>query len=407
MKPASICAIVLAGALAMPALAFAAPDLQLINVTVYPMTTAGGQKVTITYMPQNDGNMDTGAFKVGFYFSNDIAITTSDTLLREIDFTGIPANTNFGSMEAEVTIPTGAPLGMRYVGVMMDLANAVVENDESDNARAASLTIDDPPDLRVSLMTVNPATALPGDQVEITYSLVNAGDVPSGPFNTRLYFSEDVIISSDDVALEHVRETTLAAGATSGQIIVYQTIPYQAPPGTRYVGAIADSDGAVWEGDELNNTRAAAITIQAMTCFDVPSSSPEVCGGRGVCVAPDSCECDDGWLGEECENPLLADDYIADEGPADIFVGDFGQVDAVSDEGAADSGIDQDVSADAGRDEGGVADTSVAVDAGTDTTADGGETGNGGCVQSGGSGLPAALILLVAAACFAFRRKFV
>ncbi len=41
---------------------------------------------------------------------------------------------------------------------------------------------------------------------------------------------------------------------------------------------------------------------EPVTCDGVPETDPNVCLGRGDCKAQDTCECDDGYFGSNCEN---------------------------------------------------------------------------------------------------------
>jgi len=283
------------------AAASAAPNLQVVNLTVDPPSIGQGQKATLEYMLGNNGNMDTSAFKVGFYFSEDSVVNASDTLLATVDIQTIAATTNLGEMTVEVTIPTGASLGTRYIGAIADPTNAVVENNESDNSNSVLVSIVAAPDLTVTALTVSPTTAVPGGDVEISYTVTNQGASPTGTFTTRLYYSDDAVITAGDTALSHERETTLAAGSTTGTVVAVVKLPATASPGSRYVGAITDSKYAVAEGNENNNTRAANISIGAPTCFGKAASDAAVCGGNGTCVAADTCSCAPGYSGSECE----------------------------------------------------------------------------------------------------------
>jgi hypothetical protein len=44
----------------------------------------------------------------------------------------------------------------------------------------------------------------------------------------------------------------------------------------------------------------------ADTCFGLPFDDPGVCSGHDVCVAPDTCACDVGYVGSSCESSAAA-----------------------------------------------------------------------------------------------------
>jgi len=39
----------------------------------------------------------------------------------------------------------------------------------------------------------------------------------------------------------------------------------------------------------------------SISCFGIPSTEPNVCGGHGQCVAQDTCTCDQGYSGDQCD----------------------------------------------------------------------------------------------------------
>ena len=45
-------------------------------------------------------------------------------------------------------------------------------------------------------------------------------------------------------------------------------------------------------------------TAAGQSCYGVPATDPAVCGSHGDCVADDTCLCDTGWAGEQCEIPV-------------------------------------------------------------------------------------------------------
>ncbi|HNZ03676.1 MAG TPA: CARDB domain-containing protein [Myxococcota bacterium] len=295
-----LAALVAVTAVFQPASVLAAPNLQVVKLLTSSGTVGIGQPLTAHFQIQNLGDTDSGPCKLGIYYSNDISITTTDPLLTSVDLPAIPASTTHDEMVADVTLPADAALGTRYVGAIVDFDNQVVETSDVDNARSATITVVDPPDLRFTTVSVNPTSAHSGDTVEISYKVINAGASPANDFKTRLYFSDNNVIDTQDSELPHERTTSLANGADTGLIVAQVALPLGLPTGTRYVGGIADVDNTIFEHQETNNTTLAPITILEVQCFDTAASNPDVCGSRGVCVGTDICECDDGYGGQQC-----------------------------------------------------------------------------------------------------------
>jgi len=114
------------------------------------------------------------------------------------------------------------------------------------------------PDLVVSELTA-PSEAQPGAMVGVTETTKNQGTVASGSSTTRICIARDAALT-DQVVNRDLAHAALAAGASEqkgGPLLV----PADLAPGTYYIGAIADVNGAVAESDESNNKKSQAIGI--------------------------------------------------------------------------------------------------------------------------------------------------
>lgn len=120
-------------------------------------------------------------------------------------------------------------------------------------AAAAALA---PPNLVVQTLTA-PTTGIPGGTMSVTASVRNTGAGPAGPSSLRVYLSADDVITPQDTLLGSARIPDLAGGVTSPVITLNLQIPLSTAPGTYRVGAIADADDRVVEGNESDNTRVA------------------------------------------------------------------------------------------------------------------------------------------------------
>ena len=119
------------------------PDLVVTSLTAPSTGTSGGQ-ITISATVANQGAASAGAFRMGFYFSTDALITTSDT-----------ASTSFCSITAlavgasstcagPITIPSSLLPGIYYFGAYADDLGAVSETSEINNTRSAQITLSGP-----------------------------------------------------------------------------------------------------------------------------------------------------------------------------------------------------------------------------------------------------------------------
>jgi len=306
--PPAVALIILSAGTIFPTAALALPDLLSTALTIDPTSQYAGGTLTAQFTLQNPGDQPSGPFKVALYYSSDMTITPEDTLLAVLDVNELGAGATSAPMQAVVTIPASASPGTRYIGVILDSQQQVVESDELNNVRRANLSVLlTRPDFQVSSLEVNPSSILQKGKVSVSIRVTNAGNRDGGLFKTRLYLSDNSAITTEDTYLGVEHEQTLDAGTTGDSLTAEVTIPLSAEPGTRYIGAIADWDGTLQESDENNNTRAAPVTIIALTCHGKSAASPDVCGSHGTCVSPDLCECADGWADFDCLLPLCTD----------------------------------------------------------------------------------------------------
>ena len=136
------------GFLVLPVLSFGAVD---IEVTLFsaPAVADPGEPIgdQIILQIRNNGPDDiSDGFSVGFYISTDDQITLSDRLLlggREF------ATPLAAGQEIEVPLFDGAripddfPLGLAFLGVIVDESNQVAESDETNNTAASPINVGD------------------------------------------------------------------------------------------------------------------------------------------------------------------------------------------------------------------------------------------------------------------------
>lgn len=116
---------------------------------------------------------------------------------------------------------------------------------------------------------------------------VNIGGANAGAFSLQ---------SGPDATLDPGGSTTFTIRfdpSSEGLLVADLTVssPDASSDFTFRVGGIGDDD-------------IDASACQTLTCYDVDAMDPEVCSGNGECVAEDTCDCDDEYLGTECQIPL-------------------------------------------------------------------------------------------------------
>jgi alpha-tubulin suppressor-like RCC1 family protein/subtilase family serine protease len=237
-------------------------DLLMTAVSTATTAIAPGKTLSVSNTVMNQGGYGAGSFRIGFYLSvnsdgstNDVAITATRTL------SSLGAGTT-STGSTTLTIPSGAPLGTYYVCAMADSLNQVPEMDEGNNVLCTGGTIQVTlPDLSMTDVTPNAATANKGGTLSVTTTVSNAGSA-SGAFRIAFHLSTDTTYGNgDDVVITITRSvTSLAAGASSTGTTSL-TIPGATASGNYYVCTLADSLSQVAETDEGNNTLCSDDTV--------------------------------------------------------------------------------------------------------------------------------------------------
>jgi subtilase family serine protease len=215
---------------------------------------AAGSSIVINDTTTNQGGGDAPSSVTAFYLSTSSAGGAGDVLLdgnRSVPPLA-PATSSAGS--TTVTIPAGTASGTFFIIARADDMNAVSETSETNNSRSRSISIG--PDLSFTSLSLSPTIVKAGANLTVSDTVRNQGAGIAAASATRFYLSTNAGLDGSDVALMPSRAVPpLASGASSsGSTSI--TIPLDTSPGTYYVIAQADGDGAVAESAETNNVSA-------------------------------------------------------------------------------------------------------------------------------------------------------
>jgi hypothetical protein len=143
-----------------------------------------------------------------------------------------------------------------------------------------SLSVVAQPDLYVTFLSINPASANPGESVKVSFQIKNTSNADiSDNFSLRLYLSDNSTITTSDTYLNYQRDFSyLAANTTSATYTTTITIPTNTTEGTKYIGCFVDYDNRINETNENNNARYVAITL----CHTLSELS-DITGEISVC----------------------------------------------------------------------------------------------------------------------------
>jgi hypothetical protein len=192
----------------LPVLASTLPDLQVTSVQA-PQHVTAGQSFDLTYTVTNTGTADApepstlgrGRYDYVLLSHDPVVDVESDRVLTDphLQLGGLAAGHSY-----TVTLHAHAPsdlIGSFYVFVATDPPRAsaprgelTFEQDKLNNiGRTPQPVIFDAPPagvLRVDDVEIKPTAAMPGDTVQVTYTVSNQGDVPiAGGWTDALYLS--------------------------------------------------------------------------------------------------------------------------------------------------------------------------------------------------------------------------
>lgn len=158
-----------------------------------------------------------------------------------------------------------APPGRYFLILETDYAGLVDEVTTTNNflARPFIITAAAPPDLAVRSLTA-PASAAPGQTIQVSYSVTNQGGAISGGswFDNLSLSKDNVVGGADDVFLSSVpiNYSLFAAGASYTRSV--DVIVPELPAGNYYFALKLDYTGNLNEATVANNTRAVPVLIR-------------------------------------------------------------------------------------------------------------------------------------------------
>jgi hypothetical protein len=273
----------------------AAVDLVIAQLSG-PAAGSPGGSITVTSVVQNVGaGSSVSSFYIAYYLSADADVTTGDILLNDTFDDGAWVNTlaagQRSTNQLTLSIPASVAPGSYYLGAIADWGNwfthenSIPEANETNNASAGNLIqIRLGIDLAISEVS-GPANAVTGQTITLPNTVQNLGSDNAGPFNVGLYLSTDAVIETNDVLLTTRGVSSLGAGQSNRSTCTTVTVPPTVVPGTYYLGAIADYDGAIPEANEANNAlRGNSIAIAGPDLIVTRLSAPAAASAGSLTV---------------------------------------------------------------------------------------------------------------------------
>ena len=241
------------------------PDLVVGGVTVSENPVEAGQTVTVSGTVENAGDADAGASTVGFYFVQD----DRRERLGSQSVVALDARKSRPRSQS-VRVPSWARAGEATLRMAADDERAVDEGDrETNNEGFALVTVVEPgpADLAVTALTLDRASAEPGDDIEATCSVENGGGSATGAASVRFEFryagGTEAFGAQGVSDLPPNRSTSRTQ---SGRV------PGDAVPGaTVVVACVATSPG---DPTATDNVREATFTVEGSSTPPPPPTPP-------------------------------------------------------------------------------------------------------------------------------------
>jgi subtilase family serine protease len=215
--------------------------------------------ITITDSTKNQGLAPVTETATAFYLSANSLFDAADQRLGQRTVGELAPSASL-SASTVLTPPPGTAAGSYYVIAVADAGGTVAESLENNNTRT-SAAVRIGPDLTVTSLSA-PSSAAAGSGISVSETTKNQGADATPATMTRLYLSSNSSFDAGDLPLgERVVPPLGSGGNDAGTTVL--TIPASTPAGSYYIVAKSDSDDAIAEAQETNNTRARSISILA------------------------------------------------------------------------------------------------------------------------------------------------
>jgi hypothetical protein len=261
-----------------------APDLELTSVTG-PASAQLGQTLNLSWVVRNSGTASadvTWEDRVWLSASSN-SISGAISLLTTVSLGGLPPSSGYTN-NRPITLPLGtlAP-GPYYLFVQTDAGGSLGEPNESNNLLSAPilLTLPPLPDLRMG-SPISPTAALPGQFLQVTWSLTNFGATAAvGPWREILRLVPDGLtlgqFLSDPTSFPVLGVFSFSNSLPSGSSVTRTqqvTLPFNGPAGNVRIAAFADNEQVIRESDESNNAALGnLLQLAATLVLAVPTGS--------------------------------------------------------------------------------------------------------------------------------------
>ncbi len=273
-------------------------DLTSDGLVFTPDQVTLRDNIKVSFLIRNDGFKDAPKSAACLLISETAQLSPETTWqLDQVDVDELEPGEEFLVEDWEVKVQGALRSRVYWVAVKADCGENVDEASRNNNVDLASTRLsvsspDDAPDVLVADLKFAPTTTFPSSLVRVELNLRNGGTRQSGPFNWRLYLSEDENLSLDAIQEDSAEEGQDAGDAggegqpeqdlydghillANGQLdvlpaetgIIVNTsfnVPDYLESRRYFLIALVDPDDTVEEMDESNNVHVAQAMLSVI-----------------------------------------------------------------------------------------------------------------------------------------------
>ena len=114
-------------------------DLAVLNASATPSVSQAGGRISVRFTNRNIGRLAASGHRYRIFYSENNLLDNDDIPLYAESLGSLSPNSEF-ALTATVTIPSGATAGNRYLIVLTDSEQQIIEADEENNNKAISFT---------------------------------------------------------------------------------------------------------------------------------------------------------------------------------------------------------------------------------------------------------------------------
>ena len=221
------------------------PDLYIKSFTATAPDRNVGYKVEVC----NKGSSVLTTFRLGLYYHLTAAPACKAAYSSYTNISGLAAGACTTRNFTRYSSPTGTFTPLAFV----DQQCAVTEGDEVNNTATTTVTVKKP-DLYIKSFTATAPDRNVGYKVEVC----NKGSSVLTTFKLALFYNSAAAPGCGDKYSSYTNISGLAAGACTTRSFTR----YSSPTGNHTGWVMADSDCAIVEGDENNNTASSAYEVK-------------------------------------------------------------------------------------------------------------------------------------------------